>query len=58
MRFGPDSVYGIITDGESWKSLLWKHSKLTIDKKGYHIGSVADIIDRIGYIAKKFRKPE
>ena len=55
-KFKQKSVYGIITDGEVWKFLLLENSVLTIDKKGYYISHVADIVDRVGYIAEKFRE--
>jgi len=55
-KFQQKSVYGIITDGEVWKFLLLENSVLTIDKKGYYISHVADIVDRVGYIAEKFRE--
>ena len=32
-----------------------QNSQLLIDRGGYHISRVAEIIDRIGYIAKKFK---
>lgn len=49
-------MYGVITDGEVWKFLLLENSVLTVDKKGYYISNVRDIIDRVGYIAERFRK--
>jgi len=55
-KFKQNQVYGIITDGEVWKFLLLENSMLTIDKKGYHISNVQAIIDRIGYIAERFRE--
>ena len=55
-KFKQNKVYGIITDGEVWKFLLLENSVLTVDKKGYSIINVLDIIDRIGYIAGKFKK--
>lgn len=54
-KFRQTCVYGIITDGEVWKFLLLEGSAVTIDKKGYHISRVADIVERVGYIAQKFR---
>jgi hypothetical protein len=54
-KFQQDNVYGIITDGEVWKFLLLENSVLTIDKKGYYISNVASIVDRVGYIAERFR---
>ncbi len=54
-KFQQRKVYGIITDGEVWKFLCLESSTLTIDKKGYYISHVADIVDRVGYIANTFR---
>ncbi len=55
-KFTQHRVYGIITDGEAWKFLLLENSMLIIDKKGYSITHVAEIVDRIGYIAETFRE--
>jgi len=55
-KFEQNRVYGVITDGEVWKFLLLENSVLIVDKKGYYISNVRDIIDRIGYIAAKFRE--
>ncbi|EDN70452.1 hypothetical protein BGP_4199 [Beggiatoa sp. PS] len=55
-KFKQNKVYGIITDGEVWKFLLLENSVLTVDKKGYSISHVLDIVDRVGYIAGKFKK--
>jgi hypothetical protein len=55
-KFKQNKVYGIITDGEVWKFLLLENSVLTVDKKGYSIINVLEIIDRVGYIAGKFKK--
>ncbi|MBP0021194.1 MAG: hypothetical protein J7647_27030 [Cyanobacteria bacterium SBLK] len=57
-QFEQDKVYGIITDGEVWSFLrLWK-GILAAHKSRYHINNVADIIDRIGYIAEQFKQEE
>lgn len=50
-EFNQDKVYGIITDGEVWEFLLLENSVLSVDENNYHIRYVADIVDRIGYIA-------
>jgi len=55
-KFKQNRVYGVITDGEVWKFLLLENAVLTVDKKGYYISSVRAIIDRIGYIAERFRE--
>ena len=55
-KFKQDKVYGIITDGEVWKFLLLENAVLTVDKKGYSISHVLSIVDRVGYIAGKFKK--
>ncbi len=52
--FQQDKVYGVITDGEVWEFLLLENNILSIDEQNYHIRYVADIVDRIGYIAKMF----
>jgi len=57
-QFRQNHVYEIITDGEVWKFLSLENSVLTVDKKGYHISHVAGIVDRIGYIAERFRETE
>lgn len=56
IKFNQNKVYGIITDGEVWKFLLLEDSALTVDKKGYYISNVTGIVERIGYIAERFRK--
>ena len=53
-KFHRQKVYGIITDGEVWKFLCLAQAVLTIEKKGYYISHVADIVDRVGYIANQF----
>jgi len=53
-KFQQDRVYGIITDGEVWKFLFLENSTLTVDRKGCYISNVADIVDRIGYMAGQF----
>ncbi len=55
-KFQQSRVYGIITDGEVWKFLLLEEAVLTIDQKGYSISAVASIIDRVRYIAARFRE--
>lgn len=55
--FEQEKVYGIITDGDVWEFLLLEHEVLSVDAQNYHIRYVADIIDRIGYIAERFRIP-
>ncbi len=54
-KFKQKKVYSIITDGEIWKFLLLENSSLTVDKKAYYISNVLDIVDRVGYIAEKFK---
>lgn len=53
-KFNQNRIYGIITDGEVWKFLLMEDAKVTVDRRGYHVGRVAEIVDRVGYIAKTF----
>ncbi|MCI5147887.1 MAG: hypothetical protein D3916_00490, partial [Candidatus Electrothrix sp. MAN1_4] len=53
--FQQDKVYGIITDGEVWEFLLLEHNVLSVDEETYHIRYLADIVDRIGYIAEMFK---
>jgi hypothetical protein len=53
--FKQDKVYGIITDGEVWEFLLLEKSILSVDENNYYIRYVADIVDRIGYIAEIFK---
>lgn len=53
-KFKQNSVYGIITDGVEWEFLLLENSVLSIHMNNYYINTVSDIVDRIGYIAKKF----
>ena len=55
-QFKQDKVYGIITDGELWEFLLLKNSILSVDENNYHIRYVADIVDRIAYIADTFNQ--
>jgi len=52
--FQQAKVYGIITDGDLWEFLRLENSILSVDADNYHIRSVADIVDRIGYIAASF----
>ncbi len=54
-KFQQPYVYGIITDGEVWKFLFFENAVLTIDKRGYYISYVADIVERVGYIATRFK---
>lgn len=54
--FQQNKVYGIITDGEIWEFLLLEDSVLAVDMNNYYIKTVADIVDRIGYIASLFNK--
>jgi len=54
-EFKQDKVYGIITDGELWEFLFLENSVLSVDENNYHIRYVADIVDRIGYIAETFK---
>ena len=53
-KFNQNCVYGIITDGEVWKFLLMEDAQVTVNRRGYHVGSVAEIVDRVGYIARTF----
>jgi hypothetical protein len=54
-KFEQDRVYGIITDGVEWEFLLLEEAILSIDGDVYSIRTVSDIVDRVGYIAEKFR---
>ncbi|MEN8215678.1 MAG: hypothetical protein ABFS56_04745 [Pseudomonadota bacterium] len=54
--FEQSKVYGIITDGVEWEFYLLENSVLTADKKGCYIGDVSGILDRIGYIADRFKE--
>jgi hypothetical protein len=57
--FQQDKVYGIITDGEVWEFLLLEPGVLSVDQRNYYIQDVGDIVDRIGYIASRFKaQPE
>jgi len=51
-KFKQEKVYGIITDGEIWKFFLLKDAILFVNETNYYISNVADIVDRIGYIAE------
>lgn len=53
--FQQKRIFGIITDGEVWEFLLLEGSVLSVDARNYYIISVADIVDRIGYIASLFK---
>ena len=53
--FHQEQVYGIITDGEVWEFLRLAHAVLAVDGQNYYIKNVADIVDRIGYIATRFQ---
>ncbi|MEM7533331.1 MAG: hypothetical protein AAF639_14205 [Chloroflexota bacterium] len=52
--FEQEKVYGIVTDGEVWEFLRLENAVVAVHAKNYHINSVADIVDRIGYLAKTF----
>lgn len=52
--FNQEKVYGIITDGEVWEFFLLADSVLSVHMQNYYIMHVADIVDRIGYIATLF----
>ncbi|RKZ74062.1 MAG: hypothetical protein DRQ57_12365 [Gammaproteobacteria bacterium] len=54
-EFKQDKVYGIITDGEVWEFLRLENAILSVDENNYYIRHVADIVDRIGYIADIFK---
>ncbi|MEQ8972105.1 MAG: hypothetical protein RIE73_17135 [Coleofasciculus sp. C1-SOL-03] len=54
--FQQDKVYGIITDGEVWSFLLLENLTLSVNENNYYISNVADIVDRIGYIAERFKE--
>ena len=56
--FQQEKVYGIITDGEVWEFLRLENSVISVDNSNYHIRTVADIVDRIGYIANVFKQEE
>ena len=53
--FAQERVYGIITDGEVWEFLRLEGATLAVDTHNYYIMNVADIVDRIGYIASSFK---
>ncbi len=55
--FNQEKVYGIITDGEVWEFFLLADSILSVHMQNYYILNVADIVDRIGYIATLFKEP-
>jgi hypothetical protein len=55
-EFKQDKVYGIITDGEVWEFLRLENAVLSVDENNYYIKYVADIVDRIGYIADIFKQ--
>jgi len=52
--FQQEKVYGIVTDGEVWEFLLLENSIVSVDVHNYYVHSVADIVDRIGYISTSF----
>jgi hypothetical protein len=54
--FEQSKVYGIITDGVEWEFYFLTNSVLTADKKGCYISDVSGILDRIGYIADRFKE--
>ena len=54
-KFNQNQVYGIITDGEVWAFFLLENAILQVDENNYYLSKVADIIDRIGYIAARFK---
>ena len=56
--FHQERVYGIVTDGDLWEFLLLENSIVAVDTQNYHIQSVADIVDRIGYIAALFPRED
>lgn len=56
--FQQEKVYGIITDGELWEFLRLESAVIAVDAHNYHSKSVADIVDRIGYIATLFDREE
>ncbi|MCP4348379.1 MAG: hypothetical protein GY795_23065 [Desulfobacterales bacterium] len=53
--FKQNRIFGIITDGEVWEFFLLEGSVLSVDARNYYIISVADIVDRIGYISTLFK---
>ncbi len=54
-KFEQEQVYGVITDGEVWEFFLLKNAVLYVNESNYYISNVTDIINRIAYIADKFR---
>ena len=54
-KFKQKKVYGIITDGEVWEFFLLEKAILYVNEKNYYINNVSDIVERVGYIAKKFQ---
>ncbi|NEO88654.1 MAG: hypothetical protein F6J87_31160 [Spirulina sp. SIO3F2] len=57
-QFEQEKVYGIITDGEVWSFLRLQDQVLSAHQHHSHISTVADIIDRVGYIAEQFKQLE
>ncbi len=54
--FEQRKVYGIITDGVEWEFYLLENATLTVDRKGCYINDISSILDRVGYIADKFKE--
>lgn len=59
-KFEQVKVYGLITDGEIWSFLLLEEksregNQLSVNEGHFYINRVADIVDRIGYIAETFK---
>ncbi|MGK7889318.1 MAG: hypothetical protein AB4042_08285 [Leptolyngbyaceae cyanobacterium] len=54
-QFGQEQIYGIITDGEVWSFLQLNAHTLVAHKRRFHISKVSDIIDRVGYVATRFK---
>lgn len=58
LKFKQDKVYGIITDGEVWSFFLLQDLILSVNESNYYLSNVADIVDRIGYLAETFKSLE
>ena len=54
-KFKQNKVYGIITDGEVWEFFLLENAILYVDENNYYLSNVSDIVDRVGYIAERFK---
>ncbi|MEM7534860.1 MAG: hypothetical protein AAF639_21970 [Chloroflexota bacterium] len=53
--FEQEKAYGIITNSAIWEFLVLEKAVVSVDTRNYYSQSVADIVDRIGYIAEQFK---